>query len=221
MSRVLPILIITVLAFGCTNALSIKGFNEQNTYIYSDFKIISNSNILSSEISKVFEKEINKEEIFLNFYENTWVHSIQYDIRWPNRLNIKIKEHQPLAIWKNEGYLTHSGLIITPSQTDLKMILVVLEGPENKSFELLDYSREIQSQLNRFDAKISKLKIDSEGYVTATTASNSNFIFSQEDFRDQLERLESFISFELISGRLDDIKKMDFRYKNGVSVLFS
>ena len=61
MSRVLPILIITVLAFGCTNALSIKGFNEKNTYIYSDFKIISNSNILSSEISKVFEKEINKE----------------------------------------------------------------------------------------------------------------------------------------------------------------
>ena len=90
-----------------------------------------------------------------------------------------------------------------------------------KVIKLLDYSREIQSQLNRFDAKISKLKIDSEGYVTATTASNSNFIFSQEDFRDQLERLESFISFELISGRLDDIKKMDFRYKNGVSVLFS
>ena len=41
-------------------------------------------------------------------------------------------------------------------------------------------------------------------------------IFDQENFRDQLERLESFISFELVSGRKNYIQTVDFRYMNGM-----
>ena len=74
--------------------------------------------------------------------------------------------------------------------------------------------------MSRYGQIIAEVEINSEGYIKATSITGVSFIFSEKDFRDQLERLESFISFELISGRLDDIKKMDFRYKNGVSVLF-
>ena len=69
-------------------------------------------------------------------------------------------------------------------------------------------------------ATLLRMKINSEGYIKATSITGVSFVFSEKDFRDQLERLEDFISFELISGRLNHIKNMDLRYKNGISVLF-
>ena len=44
------------------------------------------------------------------------------------------------------------------------------------------------------------------GHIKATTTKGVILVFNVKDFRDQLERLEDFISFELISGRLDEIK---------------
>ena len=58
------------------------------------------------------------------------------------------------------------------------------------------------------------------GYIKATTTKGVILVFNVKDFRDQLERLENFISFELISGRLDEIKNLDLRYKNGISVFY-
>ena len=83
--------------------LSIKGSLKLRKILIftSDFKIISNSkHFIFRNSVKLFEKEINKEEMISKLLnrKNLGVIAIQYDtLRWPDRLNIKIKEHQPLA----------------------------------------------------------------------------------------------------------------------------
>ena len=101
------------------------------------------------------------------------------------------------------------------------MDLINLEGREDQSFVLLDNSRRIQSQLYRLGEILEEVKLKQSGYFEAVTLSGMRLIFDQENFRDQLERLESFISFELVSGRNNYIQTIDFRYMNGISVLFS
>ena len=95
-----------------------------------------------------------------------------------------------------------------------------MTGIENKKFQLLELSRNIQSQLNRYGENLAEVDLSPLGHIKATTTKGVILVFNVKDFRDQLERLEDFISFELISGRLDDIKNLDLRYKNGISVFY-
>ena len=49
----------------------------------------------------------------------------------------------------------------------------------------------------------------------------TEYIFSQKEFRVQLERLEDYISFELNSGKGNHIRYIDFRYNNAIAVYYS
>ena len=126
-----------------------------------------------------------------------------------------------MAKWGNDRYLTHSGLLINPSFNNTSLNLLILRGPESKRLELLDISREIQAQLNRYEETIKEVNLGSDGYLKVITNKGTELTFSKENFREQLERLEDFISFELFSGKLNNIRNMDFRYNNGISVLFN
>ena len=44
------------------------------------------------------------------------------------------------------------------------------------------------------------------------------YSFTKGDFRVQLERLEQFILFELNSGKIDNSRYIDLRYKNAIAV---
>ena len=99
--------------------------------------------------------------------------------------------------------------------------MITLIGPEENKYELLDLSRRVQAQLNRFGATIGSVILSPAGYLLITTTNGIEMTFSKKNFREQLERLEGFISFELFSGKLNDIKTMDFRYRNGISILFN
>ena len=205
---------------GCSHSNEVRSVKVKDIDIFSDHKIISSKKLITTEIEDLLKNELNKKELSPSFYRDTWVYAIKSTLIWPNTLEVKLKEYQPLASWEDTRYLTQSGLIISPSEKNLELLLVNLSGPEDKKFKLLSYSRKIQSQLSRYGQILTEVKINSEGYIKATSITGVSFVFSEKDFRDQLERLEDFISFELISGRLNYIKSMDLRYKNGISVLF-
>ena len=219
MNQIVLLALILFVSVGCSNSIYNVPKTEEIS-ISSDHKIISSQSIISTGIQKLLEKELDHQQLTSILNRETWVFALQSTLRWPNKLDIKVKEHQPLANWQHKGYLTHSGLIITPQETNLDLVLITLDGPEDKKFSLLKISREIQSQLNRYGSVLSQLNVSSEGYLTATTTLGTSLVFNEKGFRDQLERLEDLISFELFSGKLNNIKKMDFRYNNGVSVLF-
>ena len=209
-----------ILCLGCSSAINNDTLKNSELFISSDHKIITNEKIVRLVVDKLLKNELDSKELTSNLDKNTWVYAVQSTLRWPNKIDIKLKEHQPLAKWKDQGYLTHSGLIITPKETSIELDLVTLVGLEQKKFKLLELSRKIQSQLNRLGTTLVKVTLNQEGYLIATTIKGINLVFSLKDFRDQLERLENFISFELVSGKLNNIKNMDFRYKNGISVSF-
>ena len=100
------------------------------------------------------------------------------------------------------------------------MDLILLNGPEKEALSLFKYSRNLQEQLNRFGESLSEINFE-QSYLEAKTLSGIRITFDEENFREQLKRLESFISFELLSGKLHNIKSIDMRYRNGISVFFS
>jgi cell division protein FtsQ len=199
-----------------------KKSTDINIVISSEHKILSNPELIREK----FQNLLNGENLDFNLltddlYKNTWIYAFQSKKRWPNRYDIKVKEHQPVAKWGEKNYLTHSGILINPSINDSYVHLVVLKGKESEKFLLLDISRQIQNQLNRYNETIKEVNLSSGGVLLISTEKGTELVFTKKDFREQLERLEDFISFELFSGKLNNIRNMDFRYKKGIAVLFS
>ena len=92
-------------------------------------------------------------------------------------------------------------------------------GATKDLLKLFNDSRLLQHQLNRFNEYLVNVKTQ-QGYAEASTQSGLKIVFDQKDFREQLKRLEDFISFELLSGSLHNIRTIDMRYKNGVAIAF-
>ena len=210
------------LSLGCSNYMEEKNSTDINIVISSEHKILSNPELIREK----FQNLLNGENLDFNLltddlYKNTWIYAFQSKKRWPNRYDIKVKEHQPVAKWGEKNYLTHSGILINPSINDSYVHLVVLKGKESEKFLLLDISRQIQNQLNRYNETIKEVNLSSGGVLLISTEKGTELVFTKKDFREQLERLEDFISFELFSGKLNNIRNMDFRYKKGIAVLFS
>ena len=210
------------LSLGCSNYMEEKKSTDINIVISSEHKILSNPELIRAK----FLNLLNGENLDFNLltddlYKNTWIYAFQSKKRWPNRYDIKVKEHQPVAKWGEKNYLTHSGILINPSINDSYVHLVVLKGKESEKFLLLDISRQIQNQLNRYNETIKEVNLSSGGVLLISTEKGTELVFTKKDFREQLERLEDFISFELFSGKLNNIRNMDFRYKKGIAVLFS
>ena len=210
------------LSLGCSNYMEEKKSTDINIVISSEHKILSNPELIREK----FQNLLNGENLDFNLltddlYKNTWIYAFQSKKRWPNRYDIKVKEHQPVAKWGEKNYLTHSGILINPSINDSYVHLVVLKGKESEKFLLLDISRQIQNQLNRYNETIKEVNLSSAGVLLISTEKGAELVFTKGDFREQLERLEDFISFELFSGKLNNIRNMDFRYKKGIAVLFS
>ena len=209
------------LSLGCSNYMEEKKSTDINIVISSEHKILSNPELIREK----FQNLLNGENLDFNLltddlYKNTWIYAFQSKKRWPNRYDIKVKEHQPVAKWGEKNYLTHSGILINPSINDSYVHLVVLKGKESEKFLLLDISRQIQNQLNRYNETIKEVNLSSGGVLLISTEKGTELVFTKKDFREQLERLEDFISFELFSGKLNNIRNMDFRYNNGISILF-
>ena len=215
------LIIVLSLSLGCSNYMEEQNSTDINIVISSEHKILSNSEL----IRKKFLNLLNSEKLDFNLltdelYKNTWVYAFQSKRRWPNLYHIKVKEHQPVAKWGDENYLTHSGILINPLIDNSYVDLVILKGKESEKFLLLDISRQVQNQLNRYNESIKEVNLSSGGVLLISTEQGAELVFTKKNFREQLERLEDLISFELFSGKLNNIRNMDFRYKNGVSILF-
>jgi len=218
----LVFIIFLFVSLGCSNYMQEENSTDINIFISSEHKILSDPELIREK----FLNLLNEEELDFNLltndlYKNTWVYAFQSKKRWPNRYDIKVKEHQPVTKWGEKNFLTHSGILVNPSINDSDVHLVILKGKESEKFLLLDISRQIQNQLNRYNETIKEVNLSSGGVLLISTEKGAELVFTKKDFREQLERLEDFISFELFSGKLNNISNIDFRYKNGISVLFS
>ena len=219
--KTITFLIIILLSLGCSENIDYENLNEIDISISSEHKILSSSDLIKETfLSFLNEQVIDFSSVSKDLYKTTWVYAFQAKREWPNRYNIRVKEHQPLAKWGDNKFLTHSGILIKPSIDDSNIHLVLLRGKESDKFVLLDMSRQIQNQLNRYNEKVEEVNLSSGGYLKVTTEKGTELTFTTKNFREQLERLEDFISFELFSGKLNSIRNMDFRYNNGVSILF-
>ena len=105
----LVFIIFLFLPLGCSNYKEEENSTDINIFISSEHKILSNTEQIREKfLNLLIDKDIDFNLLTEDLYKNTWVYAFQSKKRWPNRYDIKVKEHQPIAKWGEESYLTHS-----------------------------------------------------------------------------------------------------------------
>ena len=105
----ITLLIIILLGLGCSKNIDYENLNEIDISISSEHKILSNSDLIKETfLSFLNEQVIDFSSVSKDLYKTTWVYAFQAKRKWPNRYNIRVKEHQPLAKWGDNKFLTHS-----------------------------------------------------------------------------------------------------------------
>ncbi len=177
---------------------------------------ISHPSILGGKILSHLQKTdfSKEEELFLN----SWISFFRTTSNLRNEVLVEVMEHKPVASLDNNRYLTQGGWIIEPERENKTLNLIQLIGKDKKLNHLLDVASSIQTALNFGSNYIVKIEDKGTNFLEATDNSGRKYRFTEENFRVQLERLEDFLLFELNSGKGDDIKYIDLRYKNALAV---
>jgi len=177
---------------------------------------ISHPSILEGKILSHLQKTdfSKEEELFLN----SWISFFRTTSNLRNEVLVEVMEHKPVASLDNNRYLTQGGWIIEPEKENKTLNLIQLIGKDKKLNHLLDVASSIQTSLNFGSNYIVKIEDKGTNFLEATDNSGRKYRFTEENFRVQLERLEDFLLFELNSGKGDDIKYIDLRYKNALAV---
>ena len=203
----LSLIFVLSIGTGCSKANDLNLLEIRDINIISKHAYISDYDLVKKRILEFIKLGISDLNSHSQIFEDTWVHSLH--------------SKKPLARLSNNSYLTHTGHIIFPEETNTNIDVLYIDAPDSETLELLYLSRDLQSQFNIINRKLKKIESHSNGLIEVEDDRGTTLIFSKKDFRVQLDRLEDFISFELSSGRLENIRNIDFRYTNAIAVDFS
>ena len=217
MSKFIVLIFYTALFFGCTDSLALKQKSGQDFILITKHPLISEKELLLESIIDLLDAGIVNQSSLSHIFSSSWVNNLRSNDPWFKNIKVEIEEYQPLAYWHGNSFLTQSGLIITPTNPSIDLDLITLEGEESYKYNLIDFSRKLQSLLIRINNNLHSLSLKN-GYLKAITTEGLVIFFDFKEFRGQLERLEDLIMFELSSGNLENVRRLDFRYKNGVAV---
>ena len=207
---------LVICAFSISSCSMDYNLDSQSISIKYSKEGISHPSILEGKILSHLQKTdfSMEEELFLN----SWISFFRTTSNLRNEVLVEVMEHKPVASLDNNRYLTQGGWIIEPERENKTLNLIQLIGKDKKLNHLLDVASSIQTTLNFGSNYIVKIEDKGINFLEATDNSGRKYKFTEENFRVQLERLEDFLLFELNSGKGDDIKYIDLRYKNALAV---
>ena len=208
-----------IFALGCSQNIS-ESLNNP-LVITSEREIISDLESLENNLFQSLNNSSAKNTSLEDIFEHSWLSSIKTDYSLDKSLSVEIKEHHPIANIGRGRYLTQRGKSINPKGQFKKLSVISINGPENSISNLINLSRELQTKLNKLDLRVISFELQNKDQLKAKDDSGTEYIFSQKEFRVQLERLEDYISFELNSGKGNHIRYIDFRYNNAIAVYHS
>jgi len=148
-----------------------------------------------------------------------WVKSVALRSRWPDRLEVSVTEHEPLARWNDSGLVDTEG---EPFSADFDGELPQFTGPEGSAAQIAARFRDFEATLAKRSLAISDLQLSPRGaWRLRTTGSASLTIeLGRNAPAEQLSRFAAYYTRTVgalaRSGRR--VEHVDLRYRNGFAV---
>jgi cell division protein FtsQ len=146
-----------------------------------------------------------------------WVEQASVGRVWPDGLEVKVTEQQPVARWGKTQLLNNRGQVFAPSNTEDFNTWPTLAGPTESQFEVMQHYLELNRLLQKRGMQLVNLSQDYRGAWTAELKGGVVLVFGRGKLVEKIQRL--FVVYDKQLYRyMTKAKKIDLRYRNGIAV---
>jgi cell division protein FtsQ len=187
--------------------------------VEGDFHYISKARameLISAEINEDF-LQLDLMRLKAALETEPWIEHAALARRWPDALEVRITEQQPIARWGKEGFLNQRGEIIRVDNIDELSELPLLQGNEVDAGKIMQQYQDLSQLLRSRGLDVNALKCDNKKSWRLILKGNVDVAIG----RDQvMEKMRRFITIydQHLSTRWQEVVAIDVRYTNGVAV---
>lgn len=144
-----------------------------------------------------------------------WVRSASLARVWPDRLELAVVEHEPLAWWGDDGLVTADGVVFRPDPSEQPAGLPRLAGPDDQSRAVVTAYQDWRNRLAVLGVKVDSVELDARGAWTLRTANGVTLELGKAEVESRIARFLAAWPSLAAAGRP---RTVDMRYSNGLAV---
>lgn len=146
-----------------------------------------------------------------------WVDSVTVRKRWPDRLDVVLTEHRPVAWWGDERMLAESGQLFDAPEAARALTLPKFIGPDERAGELAAFYRQALAQFHGQRPIIVSVQLSARGGWSLLLDDGLQVEIGRTDAEQRLARFASLLpKIQSDSARL--LQRADLRYTNGFAL---
>ncbi|MGE5152646.1 MAG: cell division protein FtsQ/DivIB [Bdellovibrio bacteriovorus] len=145
----------------------------------------------------------------------SWVGDASIRRVWPDRLQVRVQEHKPLARWNGTDLVTAEGLVFQPRGGVVPVGLPTLEGDNQRAPEVVARYLQWRDDLMLVGHLIDTLAVGARGAWSLDLVSGIRLELGSEHVD---ERLRRFLANATQLEAAGQPKIVDLRYSNGFAV---
>ncbi|MGS2717743.1 cell division protein FtsQ/DivIB [Eionea flava] len=146
-----------------------------------------------------------------------WVDSVDLSRRWPDKLEVIVKEQIPIARWSNDGFVNVRGEIIFLAGDSHLTQLSVLVGEEKDAEIIMQRYSVLASMLSEYGLSIKVLEKSRRGVWRIELANQWKIMIGRGEMNKKLQRFTYLLDQEVLNITMN-IDTIDLRYPNGLAV---
>ncbi len=146
-----------------------------------------------------------------------WLSEVRVSRRWPDVLMFELFEQEPVARWNDDFLLNPRGTPFRRAGVTVSEDLPDLAGPEGSGAEVLALLDELRPQLTELGLEVTQLRLEDRGAWRFQVNDSVWVMLGRNERKPRLARFKAAWS-RALGSRASQIRYIDLRYPNGVSV---
>ncbi|HXS74058.1 MAG TPA: cell division protein FtsQ/DivIB [Rhodanobacteraceae bacterium] len=146
-----------------------------------------------------------------------WIAQVEARKRWPDTLELHVRELHPFAHWGEGRLLGDDGRLFVVPGADAVANLPHLSGPDDRVSEVVDFYTQALRDFAPFRLRVETVELSERGSWNLTLANGASIVIGRDMPEQKLARFVAVMP-KLMAGRAIRFTYADLRYSNGFAV---
>lgn len=147
-----------------------------------------------------------------------WVESVQVRKRWPDRIEIQVTEHRPVARWGQDRMLSERGRLFPAAEGDVGE-LPRFEAPDDRAAEVVEFHRAAQALLAPLGLQVAEVRLSPRASWSLTLDDGLQLELGRDEALPRLQRFATLLP-KLRGDGAQALDRVDLRYTNGFALVW-
>ncbi len=148
-----------------------------------------------------------------------WVEQADVGKRWPDVLEVRVREHRPFARWGEDRLLSQQGRLFPAEGIETPAGLPLLHGPDARSDEVVELYGAARELFAPAGIGVRALLLDSRGSWAMVLSNGTEVVIGSHQVRTRMARFARLLP-QLLQ-RQQPLSRADLRYTNGFALTWA